>query len=221
MRRPVSISQDEAAAALRRVGSPLFPSWLHFLTQYSGMKYCLDNSPLQAPSLYDVCFTPEEGELPLNLNGVILFEPTEPPLLDLGYYRAAGPCGMGLDARGRVLWDYQVPVFSSIEKLLESDALRYEIAQRPVEWWCLRGEASAVALPELARDTSLHVVEAAADRWNQWWVGEEMYVQHFAAWTTSARPSYLWIFVSAASLETVQARFGACFEGTPSLTCEQ
>ena len=217
LRRPAPISQDEAAAALIAAGSPLFPAWLHFLTHYAGMKYCLDNSAIHTRSHYDVCFTPETGELPLDLDGAIILEETEPPFLDLGYYRAAGPFSMGLGADGMVLWDYKVPVFSSVEKLLESDAVMYELSQRTGEWWCLRGEASSVALQEFSRQTSLQVVEAAEDRWNRWWVGEEMYVHHFPVWGSSPRSSILRLYFCGASLETMQARFAACFHGTPSL----
>ena len=124
---------------------------------------------------------------------------------------------MGLDAQGRVLWDYEVPVFSTIENP-ESDAVKYELSQQTGEWWWLRGAASSVALQEISRQTDLHVVEAADDHWNHWWVGDTVYVQHFMVWGVAERSAQLWLFWCGIPVETMRLRLAACFDGTPSLT---
>lgn len=205
----------EVTTALQQIECPPIDSFIAFLTTYGGLQY--NPYTQHGKRFYQVQFLPLPGRFPLDLNEVVS-KVNNDWVLDLGAHHRLGQFGFCLDTSGRVLWDYEIPIFSSIEHLIESDAL--ENMAEKVEGKWVRADGITHSDPSIILDTlfDLQKVTEATDLWNTWWIGNDIFVRSFLSWKSEDRPRRLWIYAqSSGNLNRLLMQLRPIFKKPPVL----
>ncbi|MBI4739372.1 MAG: hypothetical protein HY774_15775 [Acidobacteria bacterium] len=186
----------EVSIALQQIECPPVDSFIVFLTTYGGLQY---NPYIQhGKRFYQVQFSPLPGRFPLDLREVVS-KVNNDWVLDLGVHHRLGQFGFCLDTSGRVLWEYEIPIFSSIEHLIESDALENMLGQVEGRWIWVSGITHSDPSTILDTLIDLQKVTEASGQWNTWWIGDGLFVRYFLSWEWGDRPRVLWIYAQSSS----------------------